>query len=240
MITFAIRRKLTLLLAMLLVLGGLSVLIAIQEKRSIHTTPNWAGYVMQDTNGVAIVSATWTVPILDCRITPNAFSAAWVGVGGFGHDEIWPFPQAGSDSNCVNGDQVNDYWCSHQTFKQYVVSSGDLIETRVFREHETWFCSVKDVTAKRSDTKMMNYKYDGITGTSEWIVESTTISKGGKSKIGKLADFGRLPFNDMNISPGRLKPGDEESQDDIVMTGPNGRVIASPSWSAEAMTIFYK
>jgi hypothetical protein len=165
--------SLTLLLSMLLILGCISVLIAIRTMTHIRTTPNWAGYVMQDTSGVTTVSATWTVPTLDCRITPNAFSTAWVGVGGFGRDAIWPFPQAGSDSNCVNGDQVNDYWCSHQTFKQYVVSPGD--KARVFREHERWFCSVKDVTAKTSDVKMMNYRYGGITGTSEWIVESTTI-----------------------------------------------------------------
>lgn len=207
---------------------------------NIRTTPNWAGYIVHDTNGVASVSATWTVPKLDCRITPNALSTAWVGVGGFGHGAIWPFPQAGSDSNCVKGVQVNDYWCSHETFKQYVVSPGDVIETRVFRKHETWFCSVKDVTAKRSDAKMMNYKYGGITGTSEWIVESTTISKRGKSRIGKLADFGRLTFSDMNISPRRLKPDNQVSQDDIMMTGPNGQVIATPSWSAQAMTIRYK
>jgi hypothetical protein len=240
MTTIAIRRKLTLLLSMLIVVGGLALLIAIRETAVIHTTPRWAGYVLQGTNGVTMVSARWTVPTLDCRITPNAVSTAWVGVGGFGHDAIWPFPQAGSDSNCVNGDQVDDFWCSHQTFKQYVVSPGDVIEARIFRKREAWSCSVNDVTAKRSDVKMLNYKYVGSTGTSEWIVESTTISVGGKSKIGKLADFGSLTFSDISISPGRLKPGDQESQDDIMMTGPNGQVIASPSWSAGAMTIFYK
>jgi len=53
-----------------------------------------------------------------------------------------------------------------------------VIEARIFRKREAWFCSVNDVTARRSDVKMLNYKYGGSTGTSEWIVESTTISVG--------------------------------------------------------------
>jgi hypothetical protein len=240
MTAFAIHRKQTLLLSMVLALIGLSAYIGFHYATSDHSTPNWAGYVLQDTDGVAAVSATWNVPTLNCQITPNGFSTVWVGVGGFGRDAIWPFPQAGTDSNCVNGEQVNDYWCSHQTFKKYVVAPGDMIKTKVFREHQTWFCSVIDVTSKRADEKMMSYKYSGTTRTSEWIVESTTITKFGKSKIGKLADFGRLTFANMKIFPRRLRAFDHESQNDIVMTGPDGRVIASPSWSNRAMTISYK
>ena len=237
---FAVRRKLSLLLSILLLLASASVFFATRYSMKLHTSPNWAGYVMQGTDGVTMVSAKWTVPALDCQKTPNAYSTAWVGVGGLGHAAVWPFPQTGSDSNCVDGEQVDDYWCSYQTFKQYVVSPGDVIEAKVFRNNKEWFCSVNDVTVGKSNTKVLDYKYTGITSTSEWIVESTTISKGNRSKIGTLADFEKLTFGRMSISPGRLGTVGHQSQDNVSMTGPNGKVIAFPSWSAGVMTIIYK
>src|ERR1017187_2177961 len=238
--TSTTHRKYPLLLSMLVLIVGVGLWFKIQDSSNAQTSENWAGYVWPSTSGVTMVSASWTVPTLNCRVPPNAFSTAWVGVGGFSRVATWPFPQTGTDSSCANGVQVNDYWCSHKTFKEFGVSPGDVMEAKIYETRGRWFCSVEDATTKRSDVKELDYAYSGTTNVSEWIVESTTISSKSKSEIGKLADFGSLTFSDMNMSPGRWKSVDKDPRNDVAMTNANGQVIASPSWSAGGMTIVYK
>lgn len=167
-------------------------------------------------------------------------AAPWVGVGGSGHGATWPFPQTGTDSNCVNGDQMNDYWCSYKTFKRFGVFQGDVVKAKIYETRGNWLCSVQDVTRRSSDLRALDYGYRGTTRTSEWIVESTTISLRGKTRIGKLADFGSLTFSDMSMTSNQWKSGNQNLQNNLFMTGVNGNVIAAPSWSTTGLTITYK
>ena len=164
------------------------------EKVQVSTV--WSGYVRPTTRSVTSVAANWTVPTLRCAVTPNALSNAWVGVGGASPHAAYPFPQAGTDSDCVNGTQSDDYWCSNNSFRKNLsVSAGDKINARVWEFGGKWRCLVDDETAHDSATAVLNYPYHGESKFADFIVERP----GGARET--LADFGSLEFNDLNMMP---------------------------------------
>lgn len=222
---------------LILAVGITAVTFFARYLRSHRDSHSWAGYVWNTASGANQVSAIWSVPALRCNVTPNAFSTAWVGVGGFGSGSTWPFPQAGTDSNCVDGKQVNDYWCSYNTFKRFSVQPGDLILSEIDKSNGSWRCSVADLTSRSSDSKTLDYDYEGETGTADWIVESTTVQVHGNAKIGKLADFGEMTFRKMRMSPGTWKMGSQYSN--LSLVDSRGKVIAYPEWRRQKMTIVY-
>src|SRR4051794_34361235 len=72
---------------------------------------NWSGYAV--TSGAAHfkrVAATWTVPAVTCTTTRRrAYSAAWVGLGGY-HDDSRALEQIGTSSDCVGGTPRYSAW----------------------------------------------------------------------------------------------------------------------------------
>lgn len=58
---------------------------------------NWAGYVATGDTFTA-VSATWTVPQANCSFGTVSDSSTWVGLDGFGNNQV---EQIGTDSNCA-------------------------------------------------------------------------------------------------------------------------------------------
>jgi hypothetical protein len=111
-----------------------------------HQSSNWSGYVVpSSTSPLTDVSGEWTVPTLNCSVTPNGGVATWVGIGGEEYSSggsSGVLLQTGVTANCVNGAQQNvvGWWeevpmspNNGIAFSGFPVSSGDLIQASVFQ-----------------------------------------------------------------------------------------------------------
>src|ERR1700710_533459 len=75
------------------------------------TSSNWAGYAARRT-GVTFkrVSGAWTVPAVDCLSSTSAYSANWVGLGGYTSTSK-ALEQLGTESDCsASGKAKYDAW----------------------------------------------------------------------------------------------------------------------------------
>ncbi len=202
------------------------------------SSPNWAGYVWPNAKAVQFVSASVTVPHLNCHATPNARSSAWVGVGGFGSGSTWPFPQAGINMDCIHGTQFNFTWCSHSSFEEDYVEPGDWVSESVYRQGSNWFCQVQDVTSGSDQVKKMNYSYHGTVATTEWIVEDPTLNL-KKNTLAKLANFRTVTFRDLSMGPAKVALGKKNSSHELQMQGSSGPVEARPKWSGSELKVVF-
>jgi hypothetical protein len=166
-----------------------------------HTSGNFAGYVVPSKQGVTSISATWKAPHVVCSEAANSFSNAWVGVGAIEHAK-WPFPQAGTDSDCIDGKPHYDAWCSRTSFQKYPVAPLDQVRAIVWKASGSWYCRVDDITAHRSSgNHRLSYKYaKSNDGThADFIVERPTTQTTGK--LLNLADFGVVRLRNMAVTP---------------------------------------
>lgn len=205
----------------------------------IQSSPNWAGYVWPNAERVHSVSADMTVPTLNCRKTQNGKSSAWVGVGGFGAGSVWPFPQTGVNMDCLHGIQVNFTWCSHSSFLQEFVETGDRIFEEMYRESGNWFCEVDDLTSGRHQLSEVNYTYKGTVATSEWIVEDPTKSLKHQT-LAKFADFDSVSFRNLKLSPERLDLKIGVTHHDLQIKSSSGKIEARPIWNGSELKITYQ
>ena len=127
---------------------------------SYRLTPNWSGYALPSSSIFTAADGTFTVPTLDCSVTPDGGVSEWVGIGGYG----WPqggssgsLLQTGVESNCVSGAQQNLAWWelvptepNHSfAFRDLPVSAGDTITASVYQSSNdgTWWTRLDDTTA---------------------------------------------------------------------------------------------
>ena len=82
---------------------------------------------------VDYVQGTWTVPAVNPSVTPNAYSAFWVGIDGYGSGSV---EQIGTDSDVVNG--VPSYYVWYEMYpnsthliSSMTISPGDMISASV-------------------------------------------------------------------------------------------------------------
>lgn len=160
------------------------------------TYTNFAGYAATTATSVTLVQATWNIPRVDCSVTPTATSSEWVGVGG---DNVYPFPQAGTDADCVSGHASYDVWCSKGAFAtNHHVSPGDSITTKVWSSGGHWHCAVTDNSTKRLTLSAeITYRYKGDTRRADFIVERVTEN----DALTDLADFSPVVMSGLKTSP---------------------------------------
>lgn len=210
---------------------------------------NWSGYVLPvSDNSVTAVSASWTVPTLNCSVTPNGTTAMWVGLNGTGAD---PLIQTGVASSCENSVQSIQAWWEvvpaanySEVFSQLDVSAGDQMSAAVFLNTDgQWETQLEDLTTGLEGTTIFGgnwyvsniatgaivavdgtaapYLYAGVT-TADFVVEAPTSN----SSIDALGDFGTVSFTglEVNGSAPTLTP-----QDAFDMFSPSGSVLTAES-----------
>jgi hypothetical protein len=93
-------------------------------------TGNWAG-VAATGDTFTSVSATYSVPALDCSVTSNAFAYHWVGLDGFENSAI---EQDGVAGFCVHGEPTYSAWLEMYPAgieSRFTVNPGDAIHASV-------------------------------------------------------------------------------------------------------------
>jgi hypothetical protein len=194
------------------------------------TSTKWSGYVLSGASaGYSEVGAQWTVPTLDCSAVPDGSTSDWVGVNGWnGAPGLF---QAGTTSQCVNGQQISTAVWSDSS-DGYVfsplfnVAPGDVVEATVSTSSsESWAYSVTDATSGAVGAVATAFTGPGV--SAEWIAEDTTdLSTGAPYP---LADFGAVTFADLTINGGSGSSPAPNADDAIAMVSSTGRVEAAPS-----------
>jgi hypothetical protein len=143
---------------------------------------------------VSSVSASWTVPEVNASEN-DTFSAAWVGIGGYGEKTLI---QTGTEQQCING-QVT-YFAWYERLPDYLVRilnihvrPGDTITASISLVNEnasTWSIEINDVTRGERFEKALVYNSSRL--SAEWIVERPTVN----GTISTLADFGNVTFSE--------------------------------------------
>jgi hypothetical protein len=131
-----------------------------------YYSENWGGYIYCPSNCLAAppsgeqvtyVIANWTVPWVASTSSSTEFSATWVGIGGFGTDDLF---QAGTWESIASGgtEIVSAWWEMLPGYAQFVslspdstISPGNMIWTAVGLDttsggHQYWYFQVYDVT----------------------------------------------------------------------------------------------
>ena len=224
---------------------------------------NWSGYVLPSPGTpVTFAGGQFTVPILNCRATPNAGVGVWAGIGGDPSNQgssDGSLLQTGVTSECVNGIQSDVGWWeefpqySAVNFSSFSVSPGDHIKAEVYQSSNgSWVTWLDDESTGlagimvsgegwgvEADTANSFY-YQGRTATltygggytAEWIAEAYTQGDGTQAT---LANYGTVTFTNLQMNPAGLPllPSDE------VALQPQGApsVISTPS-AAGADTSF--
>ena len=220
---------------------------------TITPSPNWAGYVVPSTTQlITDASGEWTVPVLNCAVTPSASVGTWVGIGGAslptgGSSGV--LLQTGVGSQCVAGAQQNQGWWEEYpsspnqaiNFSSFPVAPGDVMKGEVFQTASGAWETLLDDTTTGLMGVMVTGQGWGV-GPDSGSTYSVQGSTSGLSYLGgysaewivedpsisgqqpPLADFGTVTFANLGTSLSSWSLTTDEAWE-IVQ---NGALLATP------------
>jgi Peptidase A4 family len=161
---------------------------------------NWSGYASPSTQPqvYTAVSASWTVPRLDCT-REQELSAIWVGLDGYTTQTV---EQDGVLAYCFEGQPSYYTWWEMYPGALTVVGStvqpGDQISASVNRTGSDYTLSVTDSTnpANSFTTSQQCAPSTCLNESAEWIVERPSFSIG----IAPLAQTTNTVFTDGSVT----------------------------------------
>jgi Peptidase A4 family len=165
---------------------------------------NWAGYAVHR-SGISFrkVSATWRQPNASCSAGQPAYSAFWVGLGGYSQTSS-ALEQIGTETDCdAYGKPRLSAWYelvpAPSTGIRLTVQAGDQISASVTVSGHRVTLSLNDVTRHHSFTKTLNASTVDVS-SAEWIVEApsdcVTINS---CQTLPLANFGSAVFSSAQV-----------------------------------------
>lgn len=189
---------------------------------------NWAGYVAaQSTSGssrFSSVSGTWTQPSVTCSNGKAAYSAVWVGLGGYS-ESASSLEQVGTDADCTrSGHASYSVWYellpAGSVSVALKVQPEDKLSASVTVRANHVTLRIRNLsTGRRFSTTKRVAKIDA--SSAEWIVEAPSVCLTTSSCTTlPLADFGTTLFSSATATA----------------RGHTG-TIADADWSASALEL---
>ena len=160
---------------------------------------NWAGYAIHAT-GISFqeVTAQWRQPRARCVPGKPAYSAAWIGLGGFSETSA-ALEQIGTELDCGRAGRVlSSAWfelvpAPARTIRRHV-SPGDLMRADVAMAGAQVTVGLSDQTRRWRFTKTLRAAEVDVS-SAEWIVEAPSDCVSAFScQTLPLADFGSATF----------------------------------------------
>jgi len=158
------------------------------------TSDNWSGYAV---TGSAFTNAqgSWIVPKVTCSVTPNSYSAFWVGIDGYSSTTV---EQTGTISYCNGSTPV--YYAWYEFYPQVSIEIGSVpvkpghkMSASVVYNGSEFTVSITNETTGKTYSK--SAKVAGAKRSSaEWIAEAPCCTSSGG--ILPLSDFGTGAFGD--------------------------------------------
>ncbi len=193
------RRSSPLALAAAAALAALGLMWVPAASADTSQSSNWAGYAAHR-SGVKFddVLGTWTQPALTCTPGQPAYSAVWVGLGGYSVSSK-ALEQIGTEDDCAaSGRHVSTAWyelvpAASRTIR-FTVRPGDRVRAAVAVLGHQVLLQLRDLTRNRSFTKRLTATGVDI-GSAEWIVEAPSVCANDfDCHTLPLADFGSADF----------------------------------------------
>ncbi|HKS92844.1 MAG TPA: G1 family glutamic endopeptidase [Tepidiformaceae bacterium] len=200
------------------------------------TSTNWSGYASltsltnPQSNAVTAAGGSWTVPTVDCSVTPTGYSATWVGIDGYSSGTV---EQLGTEQDCQSGVPSYSAWWEMYPGPSFgighTVQAGDSMTasvtytgTSMFR-YSTFVLQLTDTT--QGWTFSTTRQIRGVARSSaEWVQEAPSSSQG----VLPLSDFGTVSFtNSWATINGVTGPINTWPNDPITMI--DGSATATPS-----------
>jgi len=165
-----------------------------------QTSSNWAGYAVTSSatpTTFTSVSGSWTQPTATCTAGSPAYSAFWVGLGGFS-DGAQALEQTGTEVDCaVDGSATYSAWYelvpAAPVKLKLAVQPGDSISAGVSVSGRTVTVRVTDVTRRRAVTKKLKMTAPDLT-SAEWIAEAPSACSNFGCRPLPLTNFGTISF----------------------------------------------
>ncbi|MFB3889596.1 MAG: G1 family glutamic endopeptidase [Candidatus Bathyarchaeia archaeon] len=166
---------------------------------------DWAGYaaasslIIQQPIVVG-VNGSWTVPTVSVS-TFDAYSAAWVGIGGqFDATLI----QVGTEHDSLNGQESYSVWYEmlpdeSVTIENVSIKPGDRIAAAISlldSDANSWLIEIDNLSNGQSFHQ--TFIYNSTRLSAEWVVERPTVN----NEITTLADFGNVIFTEASAQVG--------------------------------------
>lgn len=199
---------------------------------------NWAGYAVEtnlnspQSNAVSDVKGSWTVPQVNCKSTPNAYSSFWIGIDGYSSGTV---EQTGTDSDCSSGSAR--YYAWYEMYPKFptnlkmTVTPGDTMTAEVQYRNGKFQITISDFNPTTGKTQFFattQKSPNAQRSSAEWIAEAPSSSGG----VLPLANFGTVTFSSaqatLNGHTGTIS--DSAWQNDAIkMVTSSGTVKAQPS-----------
>jgi Peptidase A4 family len=191
------------LLALLATAAAALAIPVAEARAATSTSSNWAGYAVASADPAApvtytSVSGTWVQPAANCSASNAAFSAFWVGLGGFS-DTSQGLEQIGTESDCsAAGNATYGVWYelvpAASVPVKLKVFPGNRISANVTVSGQLVIVNLKNLTRKTSFTKRL-FMSEPDVSSAEWIAEAPSECTGsGDCRTLPLANFGTVAF----------------------------------------------
>ncbi len=168
------------------------------------TSQNWSGYAVHAT-GLSFrkLSGSWKQPNASCTQGARAYSAFWVGLGGYSLSSDG-LEQIGTEDDCDANGSVDLYaWYELVPAPSQVirmtVKPGDLISATVQVLGAQVTLTLQDRTSHKSFAKTLTDRTADVS-SAEWIVEAPSeCFSSTQCRTLPLADFGSLQFSGASV-----------------------------------------
>jgi len=230
---------------LLLFLVSSLVLATVKTASSQQTSRNWAGYVI-NSNGITAISASWTVPKIQCQSTGSKeivsqAVSVWIGIDGLGT----AIPeQVGTYGLCAYGSPRYFAWEEDPSlaspgaqivfpeiyYGEHITASIAYLGKNQFR------LSIAD--AQEGDNRTFTVIISNTARASaEWIVEDPWDTKTGNYI--SLPTFQPVTFSDCSAAVNNVAGSILQNQaSSWSMTDSNGNIIVTPQGLNQTGTSF--
>jgi streptogramin lyase len=172
---------------------------------NIHTSSHWAGYVATPkAGGIATnfkdAQAVFTVPAVDCSVTPNSQAYHFVGIGGW---KQVPLQAAGVAEGCRNGTPF--YYGAIWRYRHHGGEKGPIDVLRTVNAGDTVKASAyyskagNSVTFTVADVTTSTYYQQPARGIDHSSYPSAEIISYGNLANQGTADFGDVVFSQARV-----------------------------------------
>jgi hypothetical protein len=237
---------------LLLFLVSFLVLVAVRSASASWTSTNWAGYAINSA-GVTAISASWTVPEIQCANTAGGNTvtqgvSVWIGFDGLTGGATLIPEQVGTTSLCFNGNPSYYAWeedptvgpgkTNHSVLAFYdQLSPGDHITASIaYLGNNQFRLTIADSEMSNSRTYTVIVP-NAPRASAEWIVEAFT-NINTQSQV-TLPTFRPITFSGcsaaVNNAAGSITQNNAQPID---MVDNNGNIIVTTQNLNQAGTSF--
>jgi hypothetical protein len=183
----------------------------VRLRHDTAVSSNWAGYAVTAPASTSTTSATfssvsarWVEPAASCTAGRRAFSAFWVGLGGFS-ETAQALEQIGTEADCTAaGKATHSLWYelvpAASVRIKYKVFTGNVIAASVRVKGTLVTLEIRNLTRRTKFAKTARMAAPDVT-SAEWVAEApSACTSSGRCQQLPLTNFGNMTFSKASVT----------------------------------------